>query len=108
MGRGSGLDSDWSLLRVGFEHGDGLARAAGAERVSGDDKGHARAERFVERSAEILRQADAGAVFGGECAGSLPALAGEWELHPMEAVGVDFGEAVGGGFGDRAGDLNGG
>jgi hypothetical protein len=41
------------------------------------------------------------------CGSSLPTLAGERELHPVEAVGVDFGEAVGGGFGDGAGDIDG-
>src|SRR5215472_7198580 len=107
MGRAPDLSSDWSLLLVGFEDGDGLACAACVEGVGGGDEGDAGAEQFIERGAEVLWEADAGPVFGGEHASSLPALAGEWELHPVEAIGVDFGEAVGGGFGDDAGDLDG-
>src|ERR1700760_134601 len=90
-------------LLVGFEDGDRLAGVAGFEGVGGDHKGDAGAELFVERGAEVLWDANARAVGGGEGAGSLPALAREWELHPVEAVGVDFAEAVGGGFGDGAG-----
>ena len=42
------LDSDWSLLGVGFEHGNGRAGVAGLEGVGGDDEGDAGAEFFVE------------------------------------------------------------
>src|SRR6185437_9526378 len=106
MGRAPDKGSDWSLLGVGFEDGDGLAGAARFERVGGDDEGDAGAELFVKRSAEVLRDADAGAVFGREHARSLPLLAGKRKLHPVVAFGVDLSEAVGDGLSDRASDFD--